>query len=807
MELLGAYCGTDSEDDGEQPGISPPAHPSAPSAPPLTTAPAAAPHRVEALSLDSEHPLGAVPAGCIFKLRDRVYDDVFEREGVVVQFPLALDTLNQGKVLVAFDGSIDPIWRTWGHCTVKQAAAAAAATSTTERRKPTQLTPAERSQLPSAGLRGQARRTREAAGSDEAEPTAKKTTIINFFARAPPRDSGSSAGGAAGSSAVAALGAGVLTGAAAADVPSMSVIERERKPKLKPVSTGKRKARGPADEVMQHPTAFLEERISQYPDAPFVISNGFLRCSACQCIVSCRKKHLIEQHLKTTKHMRYTAKLERRKARDEGVIDDLRDFFLNNPNVVGASVSREEQAYRFNVTAALLAAGIPLNKADTLRDLLRRSGNALTDSSHLRGLVPLVEKQEVERTRADIAGQHLCIAFDGTRRVDEALNITGRFCSESFEINMKLLTFVTVAKHVDASALVRLINPILMLHLQIKPEMIVGFARDSVACNGLAMVTLSTIYGSSEDMQCMSHTLTHVGERFELELLDSFMTPWYTLVCNNSSAKSLWREMTGEPICGYSNTRWYSKAEIMMQIARHFDKLLRFLEQLVLRDIGDATTNKMLAIYKSSTPELRLSFAAMLDMRALVTTTYKLEGDRLEILLAFSLLEELCLLGSRLGEPGTLPNVDSVLRQGIELKVGVKISKLWPDVSDVPFEGTVVATSTALSTIHTGKVCKVYRVHYPSDKTTEELEDEEIRPLLMISELEVGAGYRDASAREEKRKAKLHVAICGHTRAHLTSIAADQFAAHAPPPLFASRDTRLAHAVAQEGDRLAHTWL
>jgi hypothetical protein len=82
----------------------------------------------------------------------------------------------------------------------------------------------------------------------------------------------------------------------------------------------------------------------------------------------------------------------------------------------------------------------------------------------------------------------------------------------------------------------------------------------------------------------------------------------------------------------------------MMQIARHFDKLLRFLEQLVLRDIGDATTNKMLAIYKSSTPELRLSFAAMLDMRALVTTTYKLEGDRLEILLAFSLLPSLAKL-------------------------------------------------------------------------------------------------------------------------------------------------------------------
>ena len=142
---------------------------------------------------------------------------------------------------------------------------------------------------------------------------------------------------------------------------------------------------------------------------------------------------------------------------------------------------------------------------------------------------------------------------------------------------MRLLGFLTAAASCDASALVQLINPLLMQRMRIKQEMVVGFGRDTVACNGRAMATLSVLYGSSEDMLCVSHTLTHVGDRFEFELLEQFMTPWYTLVCNNQSAKSLWKEMIGEPVKGFSNVRWYCRAEIMMQIGIHFEKLLHFL--------------------------------------------------------------------------------------------------------------------------------------------------------------------------------------------------------------------------------------
>ena len=56
--------------------------------------------------------------GCAFALGGREYDDdVFEREGVVVQLPLESDTPNRGMMRVAFDGDVSgPKGRRWGHC-------------------------------------------------------------------------------------------------------------------------------------------------------------------------------------------------------------------------------------------------------------------------------------------------------------------------------------------------------------------------------------------------------------------------------------------------------------------------------------------------------------------------------------------------------------------------------------------------------------------------------------------------------------------------------------------------------------------
>mmetsp|Transcript_811 Transcript_811/g.1759 ORF Transcript_811/g.1759 Transcript_811/m.1759 type:complete len:205 (-) Transcript_811:457-1071(-) len=127
-------------------------------------------------------------------------------------------------------------------------------------------------------------------------------------------------------------------------------------------------------------------------------------------------------------------------------------------------------------------------------------------------------------------------------------------------------------------------------------------------------------------------------------------------------------------------------------------------------------------------------------MRPLVSTTYKLEGDRLEILLAFEQIEALRAMGHSLGEDGSMKNADSVLRCILNVEVGMEVKKYFPGfgicdgkVSDIddPNKGG----EGIISTLEPGiKVVVAYQVTYTADKSTEDLEEAEVRKLLVISD-------------------------------------------------------------------------
>ena len=83
------------------------------------------------------------------------------------------------------------------------------------------------------------------------------------------------------------------------------------------------------------------------------------------------------------------------------------------------------------------------------------------------------------------------------------------------------------------------------------------------------------------------------------------------------------------------------------------------------------------------------AICGMLDARRLVSVTYELEGDRLEIMLTYERIKELRAFGRAIEaeEDGCLPNVDAVLRRLIVLKKGTQLEKyfqladraaLWP---------------------------------------------------------------------------------------------------------------------------------
>lgn len=143
-------------------------------------------------------------------------------------------------------------------------------------------------------------------------------------------------------------------------------------------------------------------------------------------------------------------------------------------------------------------------------------------------------------------------------------------------------------------------------------------------------------------------------------------------------------------------------------------------------------------------------------MRRLVRTTYELEGDRLEIMLVYRRVEELRAFGRALKEDEgatVLPNLDGALRATAKLVVGTKVSKFFEGYGYC--EGKIISSGLVDSTLYPGKERKAYTVKYFSDGTTEDLEEEELRPLLVVKDIperaDVVAGLVPAFDYLEKR--------------------------------------------------------
>ena len=515
-----------------------------------------------------------------------------------------------------------------------------------------------------------------------------------------------------------------------AALPALAAHERERSlPQSAPAIV---RGRNKAERKTAESKVSVESRIAQFPANSFTMSLGKLHCAACKVTVF-NKWSSIQTHVKSDDHKAKLLLWETRSVADRELKANLLAYYEEHPDESGHSVEGDVLVFRFRTLEAFLKAGIAPSVIDMLRPLLQRSGIALTDSSHLRSLIPRVEESECKLLNSELVDQYVGIAFDGTTRLGEAINVTGRWTSKDFRIVKRLLDITTLEQHVTHSFLASHISDITGRQRGIPNNMIINTARDSVAVNGAACrLLLTATYTSAADTLCFCHTLCHVGEHFELVVLDEFMTPMLELACGrnpHAGAKLLYKQTVGvENTAGYSNVRWYAKAEIEMGMGRAGMNLLgNFISECEQRNYGEATTKKLRSIYDNKTARLRLELAAMLDMQILVKTTYDLEGDRLEILLTYDRVEALRTLGRAIKakQDGVLPNVDATLRRMMVLKKDVLVEKYY--AGHGVCTAKLLKTEKVASTLYPGKQVDAWKVRYTSDGMEEHLEEEELR--------------------------------------------------------------------------------
>ena len=157
---------------------------------------------------------------------------------------------------------------------------------------------------------------------------------------------------------------------------------------------------------------------------------------------------------------------------------------------VGESLPSDIRVRRVKVVEALLKAGIPLAKADCLRELLEEDSPALTSATNLSQLLPFILHNEIEKLKGEVQGRPVSIIFDGTTHACEAMVILLRFVDDQWIIQQRVCSLKLLAKSLRGEEVAQQIVSIISQELGIQSSLIVA---DRAAVNNVAMRTVKVV--------------------------------------------------------------------------------------------------------------------------------------------------------------------------------------------------------------------------------------------------------------------------------------------------------------------------
>lgn len=450
------------------------------------------------------------------------------------------------------------------------------------------------------------------------------------------------------------LDSGVTTLLSRLKRPTASDLARKRKVQTNP-PIGKKTSKGST--AYDPKSVSPAERVKAYPKERLCVSNNKLFCTACHEQISL-KKSTIELHIKSAKHDKGKERLIQKEKRQLDIITSLKAYDKEvHPS--GETLPDSTRVHRVNVVTALLKAGVPLSKLDILQDVLEENAYSLSDSSHLRRLIPFILQSELTKIKSEIVGKNVSIIFDGTTHICEAFVIVLRYMDCDWVIQQRVCRLMLPAKSITGKECARQLVTAVSTELSISPELLVAAMRDRARVNDVAMRTISVIYSNMMDVKCFSHTLDRVGEKMTTPILDDFMKGWISLFAHSPKARLAWKTQTGLSVPSYSPTRWWNQFEVIEQVHNAFGDVSQFLDN---PDLPVATTSKLLRIVNDQPAcrKLKLEMAITVDsMKPFVKATYLMEGDGPLAVVAY---QHLSLLSNHIATQH-YPNVSALAQQ------------------------------------------------------------------------------------------------------------------------------------------------
>ena len=288
------------------------------------------------------------------------------------------------------------------------------------------------------------------------------------------------------------------------------------------------------------------QRVKEFPSEQLVVCRGTLFCNACREELHV-KSSTIKNHIRSTKHGDAKEKLSRKEAREQDIATALKAH-NSTTHLVGENLPESQQVYRVRVVTVFLKSAVSLSKMCHFRDLLEEGGYRLGDRHTLSDLVPFIQKQEKQLIFSELEGQNVSIVFDGTCRLGEALCLVVRYITNDWSIQQRLIALKMLQRSLTGEEIAREVISTLSIEYHIAPTALIACMRDRAATNNVAVRTLKVLYPKCVDIGCFSHTLDHVGEKFQTPVLEEFISAWISLFAHSPKNKALWHEQTGKSI-------------------------------------------------------------------------------------------------------------------------------------------------------------------------------------------------------------------------------------------------------------------
>ena len=126
---------------------------------------------------------------------------------------------------------------------------------------------------------------------------------------------------------------------------------------------------------------------------------------------------------------------------------------------------------------------------------------------------------------------------------------------------------------------------------------------------------------------CLSHTLTHVGDKNEFVAVNDFVAPLTTMAFS-TNARACFKQHFGETMVRFQNVRWYIKYEMVKQVLLNYPRLDPWVLDCELHGHAPESTAKLRAVMAAASQTLQLEMCMLVDgIDLFVRITYDLEAD------------------------------------------------------------------------------------------------------------------------------------------------------------------------------------